>query len=77
MGPAAFARKKQKDLYGKMRVKEARSNNDLICQARVSGTVIGSSFVLFHVSMEMTLGQFRSREKRLHTKTSLPVGKRC
>jgi len=37
---------------------------------------MGSSFVLFYVSMEITLGQFRSGEKRLHTKKSFPVGKR-
>ena len=27
-----------------------------------SGTVMGSSFVVFYVSMEITLGHFRSRE---------------
>ena len=35
---------------------------------------MGSSFILFDVSMEITLGQFGSGE-RLHTKTSMPVGK--
>ena len=40
-----------------------------------SGTVMGSSFVLFYVSMEITLGQFRSG-KSGYTQKSLPVGKR-
>ena len=38
---------------------------------------MGSSFVIFDVSMEITLEQFRSEESaRLHTKTSLHVDKR-
>ena len=37
---------------------------------------MGSSFVVFYVSMEITLGQFSVLGKRLDTKTSLPVGKR-
>ena len=36
---------------------------------------MGTSFVLFDVSMEITLGQFRSG-KSGYTQTSLPVGKR-
>ena len=36
---------------------------------------MGSSFVLFDVSMEITLGQFRSG-KSGYTLKSLPVGKR-
>ena len=36
---------------------------------------MGSSFVLFGVSMELIVGQFRSGEKRLFS-TSLPMGKR-
>ena len=37
---------------------------------------MGSSFVLSDVSMEITLGEVSVWGKRLHTKTSLPVGKR-
>ena len=37
---------------------------------------MGISFVLNDVSMEITLGAVSVWEKRLHTKTSLPVGKR-
>ena len=37
---------------------------------------MGSSFVLFDVSMEITLKAVSVWGKRLHTKTSLPVGKR-
>ena len=39
-----------------------------------SGTVMGSSFVLFYVSMEITPGQFRSGESGYTQKR--PVGKR-
>ena len=37
---------------------------------------MGSSFVLFYVSMEITLGQYRSGESGYAQTTSLPVGKR-
>ena len=37
---------------------------------------MGSSFVLFDVSMEITLGQYRSGESGYAQTTSLPVGKR-
>ena len=37
---------------------------------------MGSSFVLLDISMEITRRAVSVREKRLHTKTSLPVGKR-
>ena len=40
-----------------------------------SGTVMGSPFVLFDVSMEITLGQDSVYAKRLHTKASLPASK--
>ena len=35
---------------------------------------MGSSFVLFYVSVKITLGHFRSGESGIHTKTSLPYG---
>ena len=37
---------------------------------------MGSSFVLFDVSMEITLGQFRSGKSGYTQKMSFPVGKR-
>ena len=37
---------------------------------------MGSSFVLFYVSMEITLGQYRSGESGYAQTTSLPVCKR-
>ena len=37
---------------------------------------MGSSFVLFYVFMEITLGQYRSGESGYAQTTSLPVGKR-
>ena len=37
---------------------------------------MGSSFVLFDVSMKITLGQYRSGESGYAQTTSLPVGKR-
>ena len=37
-----------------------------------SGTVMGNSFVLFYVSMEITLGQFRSRESGYTQKSPCP-----